>query len=81
MIVISENDDSMARRSHSELASRQARDARGRFTHLPVGQQVVASEDKVEKKKDDQGCSSSDVEMSIHAPLPSNQNKVQFVSL
>jgi hypothetical protein len=55
--VISENDDSMAGRSHSELASGQARDERGRFTHLPVGQQVMESEDNVEKKKDDQGCS------------------------
>jgi hypothetical protein len=47
----------MARRSHSKLASRQVRDERGRFTHLSVGQQVVVLEDKVEKKKDDQGCS------------------------
>jgi hypothetical protein len=47
----------MAGRSHSELASGQARDERGRFTHLPVGQQVMESEDNVEKKKDDQGCS------------------------
>jgi hypothetical protein len=35
--VISENDDSMAGRSHSELASGQALNEHGRFTRLPVG--------------------------------------------
>jgi hypothetical protein len=41
--VISENDDSMAGRLHSELASGQAWDERGRFTRLLVGQQMMFS--------------------------------------